>query len=698
MCFFHFVSLFSIFFHLRFVVEKTQPIQIAGSGPLNEDLLVAKKRFSLGLDLPECTLDCSIELCDSSAATSVQDSSPLVNFNPHSYEMDESLGILTPDQMIEFLDTNATHPKVELPTSLPMEIGPQKCHIDHTPSPEELPLDPIEVKTLDSSNIEDGDITLQPSSIFDHDGPSQADSYSKNDQMTKSTTSKVTNSFITSVTSIASLDNGYHADGEMSRPASRGAESPMSHRAHNARQNKIHTNSGNVAVVRRQDPMTDSDFFTESDADDLLHRGERRHVQIIDGHMYNAQGGDIFIDEAPHENEMESSGVYTDVEHRPEDDVPSHGQNEIESDMSPDGSTDTIKSSEYANDKSKKSMPKADFDKTPKQQQQSSKPWASQQTHSTQSIATMSNSSSTTTNNDSVATTCMCANGGDGGDLAQLVINDATSTNNEKASCTLHSISRSTDNDNSKCHSKTTPPQFKSNGTPKVKRFSPNRKQCKSETGSSHNKRNETVKRDSKSSTSSSSSSSATVRIRSSAIGNSKKSPGTKSPISENGRNSENSINMTSDQSCASSAHNVRKTAPNKWDAVMNKIALNKAEVKTVKYSDVKSKVTCGLKRNSPNSKALSTEQSMASDSGNSSLTSTKSSASPTVTRQSSHGVSKRLVSFVLLLLLLWLCVIAFLIFSICTKHLPFDFTTICVATILSIFTQYFVFGINCDR
>jgi len=31
--------------------------------------------------------------------------------------------------------------------------------------------------------------------------------------------------------------------------------------------------------------MTDSDFFTESDADDVLHRGDRR-AQVIDGQLY----------------------------------------------------------------------------------------------------------------------------------------------------------------------------------------------------------------------------------------------------------------------------------------------------------------------------------------------------------------------------------------------------------------------------
>lgn len=698
-----------------FSVEKTQPIQIVGSGPMNADLLVAKKRFSLGLELPECTLDCSIELCDSSAATSAQDSSPLLNYKSQSYDMDESLGILTPDQMIEFLDTNATNAKIELPTSLPVKIEPhgKRRHVDQTPSPEELPLDPIEVKATaaanlaaDASKLEEADLTLQPSSICDQDSvrlPSDTDS--KADQMVKSTTSKVTNSFITSVTSIASLDNGYHADGEMSRPASRGAESPL-RRVHNARPNKFHANGGNgAAVMRRQDPMTDSDFFTESDADDIF---QRRHVAIIDGHMYNG-GEDIFIDEAqPPENEMESSGVYTDVEqHRSDNDnvsnshSNSNSRNENESDdMSPNN--DTIKSSEYAND-GEKSLPKIDLNETTKsqtktaaqQQQQEQQPWAALPTHSTQSIAGMSSSSSATIN-DSVAT-CVCekpysvksknnsgggvggnssrnSSGGSskrasGGDWAQLVINDVaspsskaatttTATNNEKkSSCKLHSIGRSADSDNSKSASKAATPQFKSNGTPKVKRSNQIRKQCKSETSSSnhHNsnnstsnsnnssaKRNETPKRESKS---------VGVRNRSSALlSASKKLPGTKSPNPiENGRHSEvANQNMTSDhQSTVVTVVHLRKTVPNKWDAVMNKIALNKSEVKTVRYSEVKSKVTCGIKRNSPSSKTLATcdqQQSTTSDSGNSSLTSTKSSASPVVTRQSTHSISKRYV------------------------------------------------------
>jgi hypothetical protein len=75
------------------------------------------------------------------------------------------------------------------------------------------------------------------------------------------------------------LDNGYQGDGEWSRPASRGADhSPTNHRVI-----KLKTSGA--------DPMTDSDFFTESDADthdDMgagTGRGDRR-AQVIDGTLY----------------------------------------------------------------------------------------------------------------------------------------------------------------------------------------------------------------------------------------------------------------------------------------------------------------------------------------------------------------------------------------------------------------------------
>lgn len=95
--------------------------------------------------------------------------------------------------------------------------------MDQTPSPEELPLDPTDV--------------LSDSTVFNHSQvcsstllDSQTDSETKTDLIKSVETSKVSSSFITSITSITSLD-GYQGDGEMSRPVSRGADqSPTRHR------------------------------------------------------------------------------------------------------------------------------------------------------------------------------------------------------------------------------------------------------------------------------------------------------------------------------------------------------------------------------------------------------------------------------------------------------------------------------------
>ncbi|XP_054259128.1 uncharacterized protein LOC128983897 isoform X1 [Macrosteles quadrilineatus] len=166
-------------------------------------------------------------------------------------------------------------------------------------------------------------------------------------------------SFVTSVTSIASLDNGYQGDGEWSRPASRGAD-------HSPLANKVKT----------MDPMTDSDFFTESDAD--MHddavgqagsgtgRGDRR-AQVIDGTLYGGvsggaqnPGGPTFMPSqgnhrcpvfTPNNEEMDSSGIYSDLERKLEDPNSDGGKslpdeniddaNENEKDLSPEGSTRT---------------------------------------------------------------------------------------------------------------------------------------------------------------------------------------------------------------------------------------------------------------------------------------------------------------------------------------------------------------------
>ncbi|XP_055601270.1 serine-rich adhesin for platelets-like isoform X2 [Uranotaenia lowii] len=343
----------------------------------------SKYRYSFGLDLTDATLDCSIDLCDSSISSAVVKSnnlkSPIYSglTKQGSFEMDESLGILTPDQMKEFLDSTTTNTNNTNNLELQLNTGSHKhalhhCRIDQTPSPEELPLDPVGVKT-DMSDI------CLPSEMISNGGSilyqeiSQTDSDSKTDQMTKSGTSKVSNSFITSITSITSLDTGYQGDGEMSRPASRGADQSPSNgpRIKNPEAQGVWPNAQGAAeapVPRRPDPMTDSDFFTESDADDVMNRGDRR-AQIIDGHLYGPmlQGANVFINQQPQNDDscMESSGIFTDVENRGDDelihrisereDMMEHDEEEGidrqpagESDMSPDLSTDTISSANTA--------------------------------------------------------------------------------------------------------------------------------------------------------------------------------------------------------------------------------------------------------------------------------------------------------------------------------------------------------------
>ncbi|XP_041779618.1 uncharacterized protein LOC121597696 isoform X2 [Anopheles merus] len=386
------------------VVLRRHPENRAGTVP------APKQRYSFGLDLTECTLDCSIELCDSSLSLTKPAphlKSPTSSLTKQgSFEMDESLGILTPDQMKEFLDSTTTNTNntnnaasaagLELQLNVGAGGGSggaghhhhhlhhkhgalqHHCRIDQTPSPEELPLDPVGVKTDMSDIMLPAELLLitggpQPYSgsgggggggggvLGAAGGPSsggagaselsQADSDPKTDQMTKSaTSSKVSNSFITSITSITSLDTGYQGDGEMSRPASRGAD----HSPSNGPRVKSAAAGGGgawqpmmaaavAAVPRRQDPMTDSDFFTESDADDVYNRGDARRAQIIDGQLYGGAGAPganaIFnaIDEqedaelqhqqqrddaAQNEDScMESSGIFTDVENRADDDL-----------------------------------------------------------------------------------------------------------------------------------------------------------------------------------------------------------------------------------------------------------------------------------------------------------------------------------------------------------------------------------------
>lgn len=163
------------------------------------------------------------------------------------------------------------------------------CLVERTPSLEDLPMDGI--MTQESHHSEGPSNTTSSAQLIPNP-----------------------NSFITSVTSIASLDNGYQGDGELSRPTSRGADhSPSAHQ--------------NVKLKVIADSMTDSDFFTESDADvhEDLGRGDRR-AQVIDGIIYgglpNQSPSAQRRKSGTHSQimeEMESSGVYSDIDRKIED-------------------------------------------------------------------------------------------------------------------------------------------------------------------------------------------------------------------------------------------------------------------------------------------------------------------------------------------------------------------------------------------
>ncbi|XP_073821056.1 toucan [Musca autumnalis] len=370
---------------------------------VNNPSMNQKGRFSFGLDLTESTLDCSIELVDVSLSSTVLShpsnntvnnlstslSSQQLLKKQNSFDMDESLGILTPDQMKEFLDstaTNNTNNNLDIPLMLNVsnsfnhKLAMHQMRIDQTPSPEELPLDPVEVKTDINEMVlqhQQHQYQLQQQQQLQQmsaDEPNTLQNQcteslsllsetepSKSESITKSNVSKISTSFITSVTSVTSLDTGYQGDGEMSRPASRGAcdHSPSNGplRKGVSRQPSFNQQQGQGQVpVRRQDPMTDSDFFTESDADDIFHRGDRR-AQVIDGQLYGPMlqpSASVFISEDPQMEDscMESSGIFTDVENRGDEDLAQirrQNTHDETQDLSPDlecdaDSTETVRS------------------------------------------------------------------------------------------------------------------------------------------------------------------------------------------------------------------------------------------------------------------------------------------------------------------------------------------------------------------
>lgn len=589
--------------------EKTPPIQIGSAPPapvINEDLLMAKQRFSFGLDLTECTLDCSIELCDSSA-TSAQDSSPLVNYKPqNSFEMDESLGILTPDQMIEFLDSNATNANLELPLNLPGSKMPtHKCRVDQIPSPEELPLDPVGVKTFDDDVVGAVSMTASTATVDHH----LSESYTKTDPMSKSTASKVSNSFITSVTSIASLDNGYQGDGEMSRPASRGGggggdNSPMNvRRAINDRRKKpldeCPTDNENIPILRRPDPMTDSDFFTESDADDIFHRGDRR-VQIIDGHLYNGHGADLFIeDRRQHEmlsSGMDSSGIYTDVDTRGDEDHHSKSPSrEIDSDMSPDGSTDTIKSSsEYQQTHENRLVPPITSSQT-----QQAITLAAAVTALAAATTSMPNDEASrrlTAQRTSDDSTSSSINGiGTHANGPNVISSDVSSSSllsigtAVNSSSTLSSSCAPTSNSTASVSTCTTEKSTKTATSTNVKTTVAGATTAKPNKSSPNRRPNKNA---------------SITNVAPKNHGMSSNKPKTFLSGKVRRNHSENVVENgvvtampVASNNGSTKVQHVRKVTPNKWEKVMNTIAQNKvaAEANQKNYSQVKSKVTSGL-------------------------------------------------------------------------------------------------------
>ncbi|XP_034099952.1 serine-rich adhesin for platelets [Drosophila albomicans] len=515
-----------------------------------------RTRYSFGLELQESTLDASIELVDDSFSASQQQLQQLQQQlfkKQHSFDLDESLGILTPDQMKEFLDSssqhNQSHQQLELQLAAVQQHHQQQLQHQHqlqqqqqhlqlqqqlrmeqTPSPEELPLDPIEPQLVSAIAI--APLVQATAAVTTTTAATAAAS---------TNAKQLSNSFITSVTSVTSLDTGYQGDGEMSRPASRGAcdHSPSNgpHLGRVSRQPSFPPMP--AAPMRRQDPMTDSDFFTESDADDVLQRGDRR-AQVIDGQLYGPAAGMQPSASVPQLEDscMESSGIFTDVENRcdeemrlPELEVDVDDVGDVDVDMSPDDSTQTMRKAQ------------GQAQSVNQQQQQSLHNTTLQQQRplSSSSAATLSLSNRTS----------YCSV--DGGS-AKSFCDEAFSSNS--SSCAGS--------------------EQRSSAALSVQRAaSPRQQHVDSSLTSLCTVEN-------LSSSSSLAASPKATKIKTTTVTTTTSAAGKASPIQ--------ATKTTTPRSAKT--QNARKShTPNKWDAVMHKIASNKSTIKT-NYSDVKSKVS----------------------------------------------------------------------------------------------------------
>ncbi|XP_023245174.1 uncharacterized protein LOC106641661 isoform X2 [Copidosoma floridanum] len=306
----------------------------------------------------------------------------------NSFEHDESLGILTPDQMTDFTvalgssrtpscenlsghtSSGGKNSSVASAASRNLDIAACLPSIeallpanDRSPSLEELPLDPRPVVIVVDEEAELHDRTLSSEKSIEspaHQANSAAELSPKKVAIDSTETSENTSeptrcsvssghvlptSFITSVTSITSLEAGYQGDGENSRPASRGAE-PLS---------IAPAATLIVSAACRQDPMTDSDFFTESDADahEEIVRGDRR-AQVIDGTLFCAPNERRCPSFEPGE-EMDSSGIYSDLDKRQDSagvDAEGYGDGDHTTDTGDTGDTEiSMKSQPSPGDK-----------------------------------------------------------------------------------------------------------------------------------------------------------------------------------------------------------------------------------------------------------------------------------------------------------------------------------------------------------
>ncbi|XP_059469897.1 serine-rich adhesin for platelets-like isoform X2 [Neocloeon triangulifer] len=245
----------------------------------------------------------------------------------NSYDFDDSLGILTPDQMnSDFTATCPGSDEDELEEAakhggiLLLESPPPKALEFMEPIAEKEPLSTSEPK-------DPGAVSAENSTS---DFVSKGDESMSQSQCTISATCPVPNpgcSFVTSISSITSLDNGYQGDGELSRPTSV-AETSSSMAAPAA------PPPGQQAIDVHKikfDTMTDSDFFSDpgamgpesdNEAEAGMAIGDRK-ARVIDGTLYSTSpANSVAQPPAPHLmtssaatiEDMESSGVFSDAE------------------------------------------------------------------------------------------------------------------------------------------------------------------------------------------------------------------------------------------------------------------------------------------------------------------------------------------------------------------------------------------------